>query len=290
MEENRVTEKVYCYDHPSAYNNNDALAIAAMANANKNNGCDPMTAAMMSGGGMGGWNNPFVYLVWMMFANRMWDNGGNKVQDAEIQAQLNALRTQLSDNQNTQLLNEAVKGNGVALGQLSQNLNCDFNQLQNAVCGIRASIKQVAGQIGYSAERVINAANLGDLNIVQQLKDCCCQTQQSITRMGYENQLGQKDILNGIQQQTNTFERSLDFVNRSVERGFSAIGYQNAQDKCDIIRAGSDNTQRIIDTLNAHWREDLQQRYNDARLELSQQRQNATLIAALKTTTTTPTA
>lgn len=54
MEENRVTEKVYCYDHPSAYNNNDALAIAAMANANKNNGCDPMTAAMMSGGGMGG--------------------------------------------------------------------------------------------------------------------------------------------------------------------------------------------------------------------------------------------
>lgn len=225
-----------------------------------------------------------------MFANRMWDNGGNKVQDAEIQAQLNSLRTQLSDNQNTQLLNEAVKGNGVALGQLSQNLNCDFNQLQNAVCGIRASIEQVAGQIGYSAERVINAANLGDLNIVQQLKDCCCQTQQSITRMGYENQLGQKDILNGIQQQTNTFERSLDFVNRSVERGFSAIGYQNAQDKCDIIRAGNDNTQRIIDTLNAHWREDLQQRYNDARLELSQQRQNATLIAALKTTTTTPTA
>lgn len=50
------------------------------------------------------------------------------------------------------------------------------------------------------------------------------------------------------------------------------------------------NTPRIIDTLNAHWREDLQQRYNDARLELSQQRQNATLIAALKTTTTTPTA
>ena len=78
----------------------------------------------------------------------------------------------------------------------------------------------------------------------------------------------------------------MNFINSSVERGFSALGFQNAQDKCDIIRAGQDNTQRIIDALNSHWSSDLQQRYNDARLELSQQRQNAELIAALKTTTT----
>lgn len=42
-----------------------------------------------------------------------------------------------------------------------------------------------------------------------------------------------------------------------------------------------------LDTLNSHWQSDLQQRYNDARLELSQKRQNETLIAALKTTTAT---
>lgn len=51
--------------------------------------------------------------------------------------------------------------------------------------------------------------------------------------------------------------------------------------------ANQDNTQKIMDLLNVHWQQDLQQRYNDARLELSQQRQNAALIAALKTTTTT---
>ena len=54
-----------------------------------------------------------------------------------------------------------------------------------------------------------------------------------------------------------------------------------------IIRSNQDNTQRVIDVMNNHWQQDLQQRYNDARLELSQQRQNATIIAALKTTTTT---
>ena len=290
MMEDKITEKVYCYDHPSAYNNHDALAIAAMTN--KGNNCsDPMAMMAAMNGGMGGqWNNPFIYLVWMMFANRFWNNGdGSKVQDAEIQGQLSALRNQMQENQNSGLLMDAVKGNNVAIGQLASNLNCDFNALNNAICSVRSGIQEVAGNINYSAERVINAVNLGDLNIVQQLKDCCCQTQQNIIKMGYENQLGQKDIMNGMQMQTNTLERGLDFANRSIERGFSSLGYQMAQDKCDIIREGQNNTQRIVDVLNSHWNQDLQQRYNDARLELSQQRQNATLIAALGSKTTTAT-
>ena len=288
MMEDKITEKVYCYDHPSAYNNHDALSIAAMCTKNST---DPMAMMAAMNGGMGRqWNKPVIYLGGRMFANRFWNNGdGGKVQEAEIQGQLNALRNQLADNQKSNLLLDAVKGNNVAIGQLASNLNCGFNQLQSGVCAVRSAIEQVAGQVGYSAERVINAANLGDLNIVQQLKDCCCQTQQNIIKMGYENQLGQKDILNGMQQQTNTFERSLDFMNRSIERGFSSLGYQLAQDKCDIIRAGQDNTRLITDTLNNHWTQDLRERYQDARLELSQQRQNATLIAALGTKATTAT-
>ena len=286
MEENRVTEKVYCYDHPSAYNNHDALAIAAMAREGKNN-CDPMAMMAAMNGGMNGgqWNNPFVYLVWMMFANRFFgENGmnGQNAQNVEMQNQLQAIRSQMQDNQNTNALMDAIKGNGCNIQQLAGQLNCDFNTLNGAICDVRQGISTLSGQVGYGAERIINAINLGDLNLVQQLKDCCCQTQQNIIKMGYENQLGQKDIINSLQ-------RGFEFNNRSIERGFSALGYQNAQDKCDIIRAGQDNTQRIIDTLNGHWQADLQQRYNDARLELSQQRQNAELIAALKTTTTATT-
>ena len=266
-------EKVYC----TGDGGNDNLAAALLARGNNDN---PMAMLAAMGGGMNNWmNNPFAYMM-MMAWMRDWNNRGGNLQDTEIQNQIATLRTQMQDGNNTQLLMDAVKGNGVALGQLAQNLNCDFNQLQSAVCGIQAAIQDVGGKIGYSAERVINAANLGDLNIVQQLKDCCCQTQQNIIRMGYENQLGQKDIINAMQ-------RGFEFNNRSIERGFSSLGYQNAQDKCDIIRAGENNTQRIIDVLNGHWNQDLLQRYNDARLELSQQRQNATLIAALKPTTTT---
>lgn len=266
-------EKVYC----TGDGGNDNLAAALLARGKDN---DPATMLAAMNGGMGNWmNNPFAYMM-MMAWMRDWNNRGGNLQDTELQNQIASLRTQMQDGNNTALLMDAVKGNGVALGQLAQNLNCDMNQLQNAVCGVQAAIQDVGGKVGLSAERVINAANLGNLNIIQQLKDCCCQTQQNIIKMGYENQLGQKDIQNSMQ-------RGFDFNNRSIERGFSALGFQLQQDKCDIIRSNQDNTQRVIDVLNNHWQQDLQQKYNDARLELSQQRQNAELIAALKTTTTT---
>ena len=270
--EDKITEKVYCYDHPSAYNNHDALAIAAMVGRNNE---DPLAMASMMNNNQ--WmNNPFIYLVFlMMFGNGGFWGNRNGLQGAEIQGQLDSLRNQMADNQNSNLIMGAIQGNNCDLKSLASNLNCDFNQLQNSVCAVRSAIEQVGGKIGYSVERVINAANLGDMNIIQQLKDCCCQTQQNIIKMGYEQQLATCN-------QTNTLQNAIQYVATGVERGFAASSFQNAQDKCDIIRSSQDNTQRIIDTLNNHWQCDLQQRYNDARLELSQQKQNATLIAALK--------
>ena len=254
--------------------------MGSMFNRRDNDGL--LSAALMNGNN--NWNNsPWMYLIFLaLFGGNGFGfgNRGNVIHDAALQGQIQSLRTPMSDNHNSELLMSAIKGNNDALNTLGANLNCDFNQLQNAVCSVRSAIEQVGGQVGFSAERVINAVNLGDMNIVQQMKDCCCQTQQNIIKMGYENQLGQKDIENSMQ-------RGFDFNNRSVERGFSSIGFQMQQDKCDIIRANQDNTQRIVDVLNSHWQSDLQQRYNDARLELSQQRQNATIIAALKTTTST---
>ena len=54
----KITEKVYCYDHPSAYNKQDNTALLA-ALMNRESPAEAM--ALMNGNGM--WNNPFVYLV-----------------------------------------------------------------------------------------------------------------------------------------------------------------------------------------------------------------------------------
>ena len=272
------TEKIYCTDRCGS----DAMAYIAGMNGNR--GCDPMAMAAMMNGGMGNgmWNNPFVYLVWMMFAGRFfngngWDGqGGNPA----IQAQLDSLRNQMSDNQNSGLIMDAIKGNATAIGQLAGNLNCDFTALQNAICCVKSAIEQVSGQVGYTSERVINAVNMGDCNIIQAIKDCCCTTQKSILEMGYQNQLQNC-------QQTNTIMGGINTVNTGLERGFSNVAYETQRQTCDIINAGNANTQRIIDTLNCHWTQELQQKYQDARMELSQQKQSAYLIEQLKATTAT---
>jgi hypothetical protein len=229
----------------------------------------------------------------MLFRQFGWgaDGNGQGQQNIEMQNQLAAIRSQLSDNQNSNLVMEAIRGNATAIGQLASNLNCDFNALQNAVCDVRAGIDKVAGQVGFSAERVINAVNLGDASIVSKLQECCCATKTAILEMGYQNQLQNcqqtgviTNAINGLGTQT---QQAFTFIGNQLQQGFSNIGYATQAQTCEIINAGNANTQRIIDTLNCHWNQDLQQRYNDARLELSQLKQNETLIAALKTTTTT---
>ena len=241
---------------------------------------DPMWA-LLSNGGMNNWmNNPFIYLVFLMMFGRngFWGNDGNGgLQRAEIQNQISALSSQMADNQNSNLLMDAIKGNSTAIGQLASNLNCDFNTLNQSICCVKSAIDSVAANVGFSAERVINAVNMGDCGIITAVKDCCCSTQKEIIQMGYENQL---DNCN----QTNTLTTAINAVNTGLERGFSNLAFETQSQTCQILNAGNANTQRIIDTLNNHWNADLQQRYNDARLELSQKNQNEYLIAQLKTT------
>ena len=255
---------------------------------NNNNGWNSPLAAMammnngMNGFGGNGWlNNPFIYLIFLAMFGRGFGfgNNGNCCENAQIQA----LSAQMSDNQNSNLLMDGIKGNTNAISSLASNLNCDFNTLNSAICNVQSAIQNVAAQTGFSAERVINAINMGDCGIITAVKDCCCNTQQSILKMGYEQQLATCNQTNTL---TNEMTRGFSGLNQAIINGFSQAGYATAQQTCELLNAGKDNTQRIIDTLNNHWNDDLRQRYNDARLELSQKAQNEYLISQLRTTTT----
>lgn len=267
-------DKILCCDKG---NDNNPWAMAAAMNGGMNNGM---------------WNNPFVYLVWMMFAGRFFNNGGwdgigngQGQQNIEVQNQLQAIRSQMQDNQNSNLIMDAVKGNATAISQLASNLNCDFNALQNAICCVKSAIEQVGGQVGFSAERVINAVNMGDCNVIQALKDCCCTTQKSILEMGYQNQLQNC-------QQTNTIMTGISGVNTGVERGFanlgnivnqgfSQVGFQAQQDKCDIVNAINAAQQRTSDLLTTHWQSETERKLQDAKFEISQLKQNQYLAGLI---------
>lgn len=150
-------------------------------------GTDSTTAmAMMN-------NNPWMYLVMLaLFSNGGFGfggNGANGVLDAETQNKLNSLQTQINDNNNNQWAREAIQGNTFAISQLSQNLNVDYNALTQAINSVNAGIAQLGAANGMGFAGVTNAINLGNLNIIQQLKDCCCATQKQILEQGYQGRI-----------------------------------------------------------------------------------------------------
>lgn len=254
--------KVYMF--PESDRNNDFALWAALSNNQMNN---PMALMSMMNGGMNGmWNNPFVYLIWIMMFQRMWGNRGfgQEGQDIEIQSQLSGLREQLNTNQNTELLMDAIKGNGNAVSQLAGQLNCDFNALNGAICDVRGSIDKLSGTVGFSAERIINSVQSGNANLASQLAQCCCTIREAVTQQGYENQIA---TLN----QTNTLSNAINNVAVGQERGFSSVAYETQRQTCDIQNSIKDATSQILEGQRAAEMRELQNKV-DALRELNSQK------------------
>ena len=81
--------------------------------------------------------------------------------------------------------------------------------------------------------------NAGDCNVIQAIKDCCCNTQQSILKMGYENQIA---TLN----QTNALNSTLNTINTGLERGFSSVAYETASRLVQSKEMIQDSTAQIL--------------------------------------------
>ena len=248
------------------------------------------TMAMMNNGSFGGnWNNPFIYLVWMWMMR--WMNGYGDQNNPAVQRQIQTLQEQMQDNHNSDLTMQAIKGNSQALQDLSTRLSCDANALQAAIQSVQSSIATVGNQVGFSSERIINAVNQGDCGVIQALKDCCCQTQQSILKMGYENQLQN-------QNQTYQLTNSINDVNNTISKGFCDNNYATQSQTCSLqntIRdTGTANTNQIIAKLDAMQNQALLDKIDALREKNNQQAviinnaQQSTLFEQMINTATAP--
>lgn len=233
-------EKIYCCEGA-----NNGLSEAALLNSMNN--------------GFGG-NNGMWFLLLLLLGGRGWNGFGN---GNGVGTEFSLLQDQAQQNQNTNLLREAMRDNFSATQQLANNLNCDFNTLQQCCCDLKQAIATVGGQVGFSAERVINAVNMGDCNVIQAIKDCCCGTQKAILEQGYQNQLA-------ICHQTNDLRNGQRDLGQAITQGFAASSYETQKQTCDIINAGNANTQRIIDQMNAFRSDDQAREIQDLKAKLSQ--------------------
>ena len=195
------------------------------------------TMAMMSNGafGNGMWNNPMIYLVWMYVMRWMNNGDWNNNSDPAVQRQLQTLQDQMQDNHNSDLIMQAIKGNSQALQDVSTRLSCDANAIQSAIQSVQSGIANVGSQVGFSSERVINAINSGDSNIIQALNNCCCATQKEILKMGYENQINN-------QNQTYQLTSQLNGVNNVIQNGFRDTNYATQQQTCSLQNTIKDTT------------------------------------------------
>ena len=195
------------------------------------------TMAMMSNGafGNGMWNNPMMYLVWMYVMRWMNNGDWNNNSDPAVQRQLQTLQDQMQDNHNSDLIMQAIKGNSQALQDLSTRLSCDANAIQSAIQSVQSGIANVGSQVRFSSERVINAINSGDSNIIQALNNCCCATQKEILKMGYENQINN-------QNQTYQLTSQLNGVNNVIQNGFRDTNYATQQQTCSLQNTIKDTT------------------------------------------------
>lgn len=217
----------------------DAGLAALMQNANRNN-FDPMAMmSLMNNGSFGnnGWWWIFILLIfgWGGFGGFYNRSGLNQ---AETNADFARLAAMGDRNSNTELLMQAINGNKESIMALSSTLNCDVKSIENALCSIQNAISKVAGEVGFSTERVINAVQAGDCAVTKAISDCCCTTQRSIdsvnlnlTKMSYENQLSNSN-------QTNTLQNA-------ITSGFNSLMADNAN-KFNILGTKIDAQTQII--------------------------------------------
>lgn len=236
------TKIMYCCDRPQQ--DNSAMWASLMNNS--------------------GWNNnPFFYLIFlMMFRNGAWGNEGENFNSRQI----SALQDTVNSNHNNTIAIEAIKGNATAIGQLAQTLSSDFNTVSTAICSVKSAIERVSGEVGFSAERVINAINLGDANLMSKMQDCCCQQKQLILEQGYQSQLAteRQTCILGSKLDGNFASLQLqnckdngavlsriDQLANGITQGFSASAYESARlarDTQDVMKYES---QRQIDAMHA---------------------------------------
>jgi hypothetical protein len=75
---------------------------------------------------------------------------------------------------------------------LATQLNCTEGQIQNAISALTSQVQSVGNQVGMSGMQTINALQQGNMQIAQQIANCCCQTNNNITTQGYESKLAIK--------------------------------------------------------------------------------------------------
>ncbi len=135
----------------------------------------------------------------------------------------------------------------------------NFSQLDNGVRGLERGLCDGF----YTTNNSINA-------VAAAVQNCCCQTQKSISDLGYQTQAGFCQLGNQLQS-----------CCCDVERGQDAIKYAMSQGFNQLLVAGDKNTDRIINYMTQTEMDKLRTELQSAQFQLSQLSQTSNIINQL---------
>ena len=200
--------------------------------------CYLQTTALCKCPVFNGGNGIWVLFLLILFGWRGNGFGNNNYEGTGF------LSNQINNTAGRDLLMQAINNNGTNLSALASTLNCDVNAIKTAINTLQNSICQVGNNLGMSIADVKNSITMGNMNIAQQIAQCCCDNKLLVQGMGYEGQL--RDQVN-----TNNIVNTIGHVNDSVNHGFSRVSYETSQQTCSIQNGLRDQTQTILNKLDA---------------------------------------
>ena len=246
-----MESKTYVFGNEGSTSNNGMLGL--LAPLLQKQGVDPNVLLAMKGnngfGGEGGWFMWVIFLFFLMGWGGGWGGFGNNGRGG--------LANEINNDNGRALLMDAIGGNRNALSNLATQLNCTEGQIQSAISALTSQVQSVGNQVGMSGMQTINALQQGNMQIAQQIANCCC-----------ENRLA-------ICQQTGTLQNAINNVATGQERGFANVAYETQRQTCDLHNAIKDSTQTIVDGQKQAEMREMQNKIDSLREENSTYKSSA---------------
>lgn len=249
-----MESKTYVFGNEGSTSNNGMLGL--LAPLLQKQGVDPNVLLAMKGsngfGGEGGWFIWVIFLFLMGFGGNGWGGFGNNGRGG--------LANEINNDYGRGLLMDAIGGNRNALSNLATQLNCTEGQIQSAISALTSQVQSVGNQVGMSGMQTINALQQGNMQIAQQIANCCCQTNNNITTQGYESKLAICQQTHAINDNANANALMLRDTNQSNHLALMGkldqMQTQAMQDKLDALR--EKNSALVAQISNEHQTQALQ--------------------------------
>lgn len=253
--QDNMESKTYVFGNEGSTSNNGMLGL--LAPLLQKQGVDPNVLLAMKGnngfGGEGGWFMWVIFLFFLMgWGGNGWGGFGNNGRGG--------LANEINNDYGRGLLMDAIGGNRNALSNLATQLNCTEGQIQSAISALTSQVQNVGNQVGMSGMQTINALQQGNMQIAQQIANCCCQTNNNITTQGYESKLAICQQTHAINDNANANALMLRDTNQTNHLALMGkldqMQTQAMQDKLDALR--EKNSALVAQISNEHQTQALQ--------------------------------